>query len=100
MLQHPGTGVRMRCLTVGCNPVLDETTAAEHAQATGHRTAKWPVRSADGQKKARKRNRTGYYRKYNVGNKSPYARGIDGYGADTVSSYEDGIHPHSSEAFE
>lgn len=97
--------MRMRCLTVGCNPVLDETTAAEHGQATGHRTAKWPVRSAAGEKKARKRNRSGYYAKYNTGYKNPYLRGIPGYeldkrNQDTVSSIHDEIHPFSEEAFE
>lgn len=95
--------MRMRCLTVGCNPVLDEKTAAEHGQATGHRTAKWPVRSAEGEKKARKRNRSGYYAKYNVGNKNPYLRGIPGFDRDeqdTVSSIHNEIHPFSEEAFE
>lgn len=62
---------RYRCLTVGCNPVLfGEEEALEHKAVTGHRTAKWPVRSAEGKRKARLRNRTGYYDKYNVGCKS------------------------------
>lgn len=66
---------RYRCLTTGCNPVLyGESQAEEHATATGHRTAKWPVRSAAGKRKARARNRNGYYDKYNTGAKSYTAR--------------------------
>jgi len=84
---------RWRCLTTGCNPVLDETLAEEHKKSTGHRVAKWPVRSAKGQKKAAKRNRSGYYDKYNVGEKSYVSRVDNGYmsdihgllGNDTVS---------------
>ncbi len=71
---------RMRCLTVGCNPILKNRPIAEqHAEQTGHRIAKWPVRSAEGKRRARVRNRTGYYDKYNVGAKSAEARGIGGY---------------------
>lgn len=65
---------RWRCLTVGCNPVLNESTAAEHREQTGHRVAKWPVRSAEGKRRARVRNKTGYYDKYNVGDKDPSVR--------------------------
>ncbi len=79
----------MRCLTTGCNPVLDETSAAVHAEATGHSVAKWPVRSAEGQRKAKVRNQTGYYRKYNVGDKSPSERGIRGYEEGYLTSGED-----------
>lgn len=62
---------RWRCLTVGCNPVLHGEDAAEaHREATGHRVAKWPVRSAEGRRRARQRNRSGYYDKYNVGAKA------------------------------
>ena len=61
---------RWRCLITGCNPVLNETTAAEHKAATGHRVARWPVRSARGKRLARERNQSGYYDKYNVGDKS------------------------------
>jgi len=61
---------RWRCLATGCNPKLNEATAAEHKDATGHRVAKWPVRSAAGKAKARQRNRSGYYDKYNVGDKA------------------------------
>ncbi len=79
----------MRCLTTGCNPVLNEETAKAHAEATGHRVAKWPVRSAEGQRKAKVRNKTGYYRKYNVGDKSPSERGIRGYEETYLTSGED-----------
>lgn len=66
---------RQRCLTVGCNPLLlTEEAAAEHREATEHRTAAWPVRSAAGKAKARHRNQTGYYDKYNVGEKSYESR--------------------------
>lgn len=61
---------RWRCLTVGCNPRLDEDSAAKHRDETGHRVAKWPVRSTEGKRRARQRNRTGYYDRYNVGVKS------------------------------
>ena len=84
----------MRCLTAGCNPVLDEDAATKHKEATGHRVAAWPVRSVEGQRRARVRNKTGYYRKYNEGAKDPSERGLPGY------DYADSIHPFSEEAFE
>lgn len=65
---------RWRCLTTGCNPKLNQASAAEHATDTGHRVAKWPVRSAEGKRRARQRNRSGYYDQYNVGAKAPEAR--------------------------
>lgn len=65
---------RWRCLTTGCNPVLTELSAVEHRDVTGHRVAKWPVRSAEGKRRARARNRSGYYDRYNVGAKSFSAR--------------------------
>ena len=66
---------RFRCLVTGCNPVLfGQTAATEHFQKLGHRTAKWPVRSAEGERRARIRNKSGYYDKYNVGAKSYSAR--------------------------
>jgi len=66
---------RYRCLVSGCNPVLrGSVQATEHSEETGHRTAKWPVRSAEGKARARLRNKTGYYDKYNVGAKSYGAR--------------------------
>lgn len=66
---------RYRCLTTGCNPVLyGEEKAHEHKESTGHRTAKWPVRSAAGRAKERQRQKSGYYDKYNVGAKSYGAR--------------------------
>lgn len=68
---------RRRCTVVGCNPVMHgDWEAAKHTLGTGHRTAKWPIRSPEGKAKARIRNRTGYYDKYNVGEKSPEARGL------------------------
>lgn len=67
---------RWRCLSTGCNPVLNEATAAAHNKKTGHRVAKWPVRSAAGKRKAQQRNQNGYYDRYNVGAKSARARGI------------------------
>lgn len=67
---------RHRCLIIGCNPHLkDAEAAADHKAKTGHRVAKWPVRSAEGKRRARERNETGYYDKYNVGAKSREARG-------------------------
>lgn len=66
---------RFRCVVTGCNPKLFGPEAADsHSAETGHRTAKWPVRSKEGEQKAQKRNRTGYYSKYNVGAKSAYVR--------------------------
>ena len=67
---------RWRCLTAGCNPVLNESTAKDHAEETEHRVAAWPVRSAEGKRRAKVRNRNGYYDKYNVGHKSAEARGF------------------------
>lgn len=68
---------RRRCLTPGCNPVMHgDEQAAAHATKTGHRTAKWPIRSPAGKRKARQRNKSGYYDQYNVGAKSAEARGI------------------------
>lgn len=56
--------------------MLDEISAAAHTSDTGHRTAKWQVRSAAGKRKAKQRNRSGYYDRYNVGEKSAAARGL------------------------
>lgn len=87
---------RWRCTVVGCNPVMKSLEAMESHQAeTGHRTAKWPIRSAAGKAKARQRNRTGYYDKYNVGAKSTEARGLSRGGGH--GGYE--AHPFSDEAF-
>lgn len=83
---------RYRCTVVGCNPELrGERAASEHADTLGHRIAKWPVRSEEGKRRARARNRSGYYDRYNVGLK---ARGSSGYG----SRDEYGDHPFSAEA--
>lgn len=58
---------RWRCLITGCNPYLiGEDEANNHALVEGHRVAKWPQRSAIGQKKADERNKNGYYDKYNA----------------------------------
>lgn len=44
-------GDRHRCLTVGCNPKLKNRAAAEqHKEQTGHRIARWPKRSAEGER--------------------------------------------------
>lgn len=100
---------RQRCLTVGCNPVLADLDAAKaHRDETGHRTAAWPVRSKEGKRRARQRNKNGYYDKYNVGAKSAAVRGnlIPGYrgpalmggpySQDEDPYYED-EHPFSEE---
>jgi hypothetical protein len=55
---------RWRCLEVGCNPKLKKHNAQQHKGDTGHRVAKWPVRSAAGKAKQRERNRL---------NPSPYS---------------------------
>lgn len=113
---------RFRCLEKGCNPVMKGDTPEEakalgdaHTKETGHRTAKWAIRSADGKAKARKRNRSGYYNRYNVGDKSFLNRGhlidpelhdrlLGALGtkedADDRDWYADSIHPFSDEAFE
>lgn len=71
---------RWRCCTKGCNPVLfGEEKAQAHKTETGHRIAKWPVRSAEGKAKAAKRNATGYYDKYNTGSKARVSRMLDGH---------------------
>jgi hypothetical protein len=67
---------RWRCLVTGCNPKLNSDSAREHKAATGHRVAAWPVRSAEGVRRAKARNRTGYYDQYNVDEKSARNRGI------------------------
>jgi hypothetical protein len=64
-LIDPPVMERWRCVVVGCNPVLDQSTAQTHATDEGHRVAKWPVRSEAGQEKAAERNRSGYYDRYN-----------------------------------
>ena len=88
---------RMRCLTTGCNPVLDAESAKAHSESTGHRTAKWPVRSAEGIKKAKARNRNGYYDKYNVGKKSYSSRASSGHVPER-SGWGYSPHPFSGEA--
>ncbi|MEX5259215.1 hypothetical protein [Kocuria sp. CPCC 205263] len=58
---------RQRCTVTGCNPLLvDLDEAAAHRDTTGHRTAAWPTRPAEGKRLERQRNRTGYHRKYQL----------------------------------
>lgn len=64
-MPKPPEHKRWRCMVVGCNPILDEDTAKQHHAHTGHRVAKWPIRSKEGKRRARERNRNGYYRPYN-----------------------------------
>lgn len=94
---------RWRCLATGCNPVLNAESAPTHKESTGHRVAKWPVRSAEGKRRAKARNRTGYYDKYNVGDKSYANRLGDPETSATVETkewdYNDTIHPFEDEAF-
>lgn len=86
---------RWRCCITGCNPkLIGQAAADDHVTKTGHRVAKWPIRSAEGKRRANIRNKTGYYRKYNVGEKSPAARGIPGYS----DSFDYNPHPFSEEA--
>lgn len=75
---------RWRCTVVGCNPkLIGEAKAEAHKDETGHRIAKWPIRSAEGKRRAKVRNRTGYYNKYNVGEKAYSERFRDNdYGDD------------------
>lgn len=85
---------RWRCLITGCNPKLyGEQAANEHKAETGHRVAKWPVRSPEGKRRSRLRNKTGYYDKYNVGAKSAAVRlgrpSLDDYGGEFTLSPED-----------
>lgn len=49
---------RWRCLIVGCNPRLKNAGSAQnHKAQTGHRVARWPVRSAEGKRRQVDRNR-------------------------------------------
>lgn len=85
---------RWRCCITGCNPVLIGGEAAtKHREETGHRIAKWPIRSAAGKAKAHARNKSGYYDKYNVGYKAAEVRGY-GRSSDPM----DDAHPFSPEA--
>lgn len=83
---------RWRCTVVGCNPkLIGQERADRHVAETGHRVAKWPIRSPEGKAKARQRNRSGYYDQYNVGEKSAVARGLVsvGYADDDLDRYDD-----------
>lgn len=103
---------RWRCCVTGCNPKLYSLDAAhQHRQETGHRTAKWPIRSAEGKRRAAVRNKTGYYDKYNGGAKSAVARGLVpdipatsslGFLFDTreYTPYEEMDHPFSEDAIQ
>lgn len=93
--EPPAQQQRYRCTVVGCNPVLwGEADAELHASNHGHRIAKWPVRSAEGKRRAKARNRSGYYDKYNVGAKSAHVR----LGRSRSSDWGDDSHPFSPEA--
>ena len=85
---------RWRCTVVGCNPVMkSERARDDHVSETGHRTAKWPIRSPEGKAKARARNRSGYYDQYNVGPKSGRVRDIGTFrdeGSGSMCQGEDG----------
>ena len=84
------TPKRRRCLTTGCNPALkNEAEATVHREQAGHRTSAWPVRGAEGKRRAKARNRNGYYDKYNVGEKSYAARGLGGNDDEFVLTGED-----------
>lgn len=73
-------GNRMRCLQVGCNPKLKgESIAAQHSQDTGHRVAKWPVRSATGKAKQGERNRISHYSTSSHLSSGEYAFGEDDF---------------------
>lgn len=85
---------RWRCLVPGCNPVLDAASAQAHKEKTGHRVAAWPVRSAEGKRRAQIRNKTGYYDKYNVGSKSRSARGLSTREISPVDDYAQGWDEH------
>lgn len=108
---------RWRCTVADCNPVLiGEDVANQHVDETGHRIAKWPIRSKAGKAKAKNRNRNGYYDKYNVGDKAIRPGTADGHSTLNMSgtgrrdwhSNEDydhhhdfdyDVHPFSDEAF-
>lgn len=88
---------RWRCTVTGCNPMLASQAAADaHRGVFGHRVAKWPVRSAEGKRRAKVRNRTGYYNRYNVGAKAPKRSLGGGWGSDGFFEADD--HPFSPEA--
>lgn len=86
---------RWRCLATGCNPKLNEATAQDHREDTGHRVAKWPVRSKEGKRRARERNKNGYYDRYNVGPKDRTERALAGHLPYHEPSGDE--HPFSSE---
>jgi len=103
---------RWRCTVTGCNPVLiGEDVASQHVEETGHRIAKWPIRSKAGKAKAEARNRNGYYRKYNTRDLaysepktfSPMVMDSSGrrdwYDDEDDYSLYDDVHPFSEEAF-
>lgn len=88
---------RWRCTVTGCNPKLASQEEADaHRGVFGHRVAKWPVRSAEGKRRAKKRNPTGYYDRYNVGAKAP-VRSLGG-GWNRNGFFEADDHPFSPEA--
>lgn len=90
------TSDRWRCLTVGCNPTLKSQRIAEqHRDQTGHRIARWPVRSAEGQQKQRERNqRVWEERQEDLGHGPELGPGLyDGLGDDAEDPGWDG-HKH------
>lgn len=97
---------RWRCTITGCNPRLFSEQASEnHATEMSHRTAKWPIRSAADKAEANKRNKTGYYDKYNVGNKSWENRGhlfdpnFDEIMEEDKRQYDDSFGDHDDHIF-
>lgn len=79
---------RWRCCTTGCNPQLNQDNAHAHSAETGHRVAKWPVRSEAGIKLEQERNRTGYHRKYGRG----FDRTNDVHAAHGEDDFQGGDH--------
>lgn len=78
---------RWRCLEVGCNPLLRGHNAQQHKEQTGHRVAKWPVRSEAGKAKQRERNRLNPYPSLISDHVRKYTANRDD---EAMSDYEDG----------
>lgn len=86
---------RWRCLTVGCNPKLKSQKVAEqHRDQTGHRIARWPVRSAEGHRKQRERNRLQWQERRELLGLDTGSGLYDGLGDDAEDPGWDG-HKHS-----
>lgn len=69
--------------------MLSVEVMESHQAETGHRTAKWPIRSAERKRRARVRSRSGYYDKYNVGEKERGVRFDEIPGGDTAFGEDD-----------